>query len=163
MNLVISMQCQEPYIEKPYSSAHRNKEALPGQACVLHSLVASPTQSLPPLAGAGLLHVLVSVPPPQLLDHAPKPDHPPSSVLSPVMPSATRFTSIGNATNRNIRPYRQQQTTSTSNALNHKKDITAHSHQQAVLAQACVLHAPIASPSQCLPPFAGTGLLHVRL
>ena len=57
---------------------------------MLHTLVPSPTQFSPPFAGAGLLHVLVSVPPPQLLEHAPKSDHPPSSALSPVMPSAIR-------------------------------------------------------------------------
>ena len=57
---------------------------------MLHIFVPSPTQFLPPFARAGLLHVLVSVPPPQLFEHASKPDHPPSRVLSPVMPSATQ-------------------------------------------------------------------------
>jgi len=78
------------YILHPGPSTQSNTD-LPGQACVLHTLVASPTQSLPPFARAGLLHVLVSVPPPQLFEHAPKPDHPPSSVLSPLMPSATQY------------------------------------------------------------------------
>lgn len=48
---------------------------LPGQRSFLHgvSSVRGPTQSLPPCAGAGLLHFLVRicVPPPQLLVHAP--------------------------------------------------------------------------------------------
>ena len=59
---------------------------------MLHDLVASPTQSLPPLADAGLLQVFLWVPPPQTFEHTPKRDHPPSSVLYSVMPSATRHT-----------------------------------------------------------------------
>ena len=159
-------KCCIPHIEQilQLSSSTQSNTDLPGQACVLHTLVASPTQSLPPFARAGLLHVLVSVPPPQLFEHAPKPDHPPSSVLSPVMPSATQCVRQQCHDSRFFpTPRTHQQTTATCNALSHKTDITAHSRQQAVLAQACMLHALIASPTQSLPPFAGAGLLHIRL
>ena len=36
-----------------------NKLVTPSQACVLHNAHAAPTQSLPPLAGSGLLQVLL--------------------------------------------------------------------------------------------------------
>lgn len=46
---------------------------------MLHASLASPTQSLPPCAGAGLLQVLVRIPPPHALEHSPYLDHPPST------------------------------------------------------------------------------------
>ena len=53
----------------------------PGQALVLHCLVSllTPTQSAPPLAGAGFVQVLVlvCVPPPQSAEHADQSDHEP--------------------------------------------------------------------------------------
>ena len=115
------------------SSARKNtlhfqyQQAAPGQACVLHTLVASPTQSLPLFAGAGLLQVLVSVPPPQRFEHAPKSDHPPSSVLSPLMPSAAQ--SIGGRQCYDS-PINNSHA---SNALNQKTNIIAHLRQHAYL------------------------------
>ena len=53
----------------------RKVQHLPGQSGRLHTsvLVADPEHSLPPLAGAGLLHFLVLMisPSPQVTEHAP--------------------------------------------------------------------------------------------
>ena len=79
--------------EDAYTGAgkHTQTTLAPAQTRVLHLALASATQSLPPFAGAGLLQVLVCVPPSQALEHAPKPDHPQSSgVPYPVTPSATQ-------------------------------------------------------------------------
>ena len=51
-------------------------------ASVLHACVEAPTQSLPPLDGAGALHARVWVPPPQATEHALHSLHPPSSTGS---------------------------------------------------------------------------------
>ena len=78
---------------------HQGKNiAKPGQSCSLQGLVweASPTQSKPPLAGAGLVQVLVlvCVPSPQFAEHS---DHSPNSVYPPftekvfVRPSFIQF------------------------------------------------------------------------
>ena len=50
-----------------------------------------------------------------------------------------------------------------SNNLTQNKNNLIHLRQQAVPAQACVLHALIASPVHPLPPFAGAGSLQVLL
>ena len=116
-----------------------------------------------------MLHVLVSVPPPQLFEHAPKSDHPPSSVVSPVMPSATRQMGwVGTAMTPRVPPHNHPANHPASHfcmrfSEHHKPNTIVHKRQQPVLAQACVLHAPIASPTHPLPPFAGAGLLQVLL
>ena len=54
----IRMQCKNHISNKFNHSAHQRQQVRPGQTCVLHNLVASPTQSLPPFARAGLLQFL---------------------------------------------------------------------------------------------------------
>ena len=76
--------------QKTNSLAHDHKQAVLAQVCVLHRLKFSPTQSLPPFAGAGLLQFLLWLPPPQALEQAPNADQPPSTLLSSVKPSVTR-------------------------------------------------------------------------
>ena len=49
-----------------------------GQACVLQVSEPAPSQVAPPPLGAGLVHVCVFVPPPQLAEQALHADQPPS-------------------------------------------------------------------------------------
>ena len=67
-----------------------NALAVPAQACMLHNPHAAPTQSLPPFAGAGLLQVLLCVPPLQAVEQAPNRDHPPSTSASHMSKSNDR-------------------------------------------------------------------------
>ena len=63
-------------------SINLNALVVPAQSCMLHNPHAAPTQSLPPFAGAGLLQVLLWVPPLQAVEQALNRDHPPSTSTS---------------------------------------------------------------------------------
>ena len=139
------------------TSCTTNAVPVPVQTCVLHAMIEAPTQSLPPFAGAGLLHVLVCVPPLQALEHALRVDHPPCTVLSPVTPSTTWQT----------HSYQRKVTTK---SLKHRilkasenKNITAHQRYGAMPGQLWVLHVLAESPTQLLPANLGAGLLQVLL
>ena len=54
-----TVQKQPTQSHMQYQQHNTVKPNIPRQACVLHTLVQSPTQSLPPLAGAGLLQFLL--------------------------------------------------------------------------------------------------------
>ena len=54
-----TVQTQPTQSHVQYQQHNTVKPNIPRQACVLHALVQSPTQSLPPLAGAGLLQFLL--------------------------------------------------------------------------------------------------------
>jgi hypothetical protein len=49
------------------------------QLCVLQFCWVTPKQSAPPLAGMGLVHERVCVPPPQVTEHVLHADHPPGT------------------------------------------------------------------------------------
>ena len=139
------------------TSCTTNAIPVPVQTCVLHAMIEAPTQSLPPFAGAGLLHVLVCVPPLQALEHALRGDHPPSTVLSPVTPSTMWQT------------HRYQRKV-TRKLLKHRilkasenKNITAHQSYGAVPGQFWVLHVLAESPTQLLPANPDEGLMQVLL
>ena len=64
--------------------------ALESHAGVLHAREEVPVQRAPPLLGAGLVHVRVCVPPPQVTEQAVQPDHPPGKQLSSRSERATQ-------------------------------------------------------------------------
>jgi hypothetical protein len=51
-----------------------------GHASVLHACVEVPLQFRPPLAGAGLVHVRVTIPPPHETEQLPNSVQPPSTI-----------------------------------------------------------------------------------
>ena len=55
------------------------RNAVPSQAFMLHVSSDRPTHPLPPCRGAGLVQVLVRVPPPHVFEHVPKAEKPPST------------------------------------------------------------------------------------
>jgi hypothetical protein len=77
-------------VPPPHAALHVVQSLQPpstgaGQACVLQVWLVDPSHAAPPLAGAGLVHVRVCVPPPQATLHADQSLQPPFTAQAAVL------------------------------------------------------------------------------
>ena len=164
--------------KKSYKRDLGHETFVPSHAFVLHVSWDSPTHPLPPFLGSGLVQVLIRVPPPHVLEHALKAENPPctgantigtvtvSLWVNPLMLQLGRIA-------RRVReqPHKIPQTKCSHSQLQHvQTHITSRKARTKtawprndVPLQACVLHVSCDSPTHPLPPFLGSGLVHVLI
>jgi len=111
---------------------------------VLQVWEAEPLQVAPPHEGAGLVHVLVCVPPPHDAEQDDQAPHPP---LTGLLVFEQEDESVPGLLQTSV--------------VQELLSLQSEFELQATVPQLCVLHDCEDAPEQSAPPLAGVGLVHV--